>query len=535
MAQLRFMAVHEDGQHLVLLAADGEELLLPIDERLRAAVRTRGPVPEAPPSQLRPRDVQAMIRAGHTAEEVAAVTGWPVERVVRFEAPIVAERGHVAGLARAAHVRGRGEGGVPTLESRVHGRLDARGVDLEAVTWDATRPEGGTWTVLVSFVAGQRGRSAAWRFEPADRTVEALDDEARWLSEDEQALPGSAAGKELLGTHGVTEEVDLVTSLRERSRTRGRRRRAHVGPSLTGEAVPGELGTEDVLPLEDLPDPSVSDKDTTPGGMEAADADESQTTPGAPEPDAGDNGSATEATEVQAPGARPDDDAAAGAEPPGAETPGAETPGATSARSRRRRAAKKRSAAKESSPPAAGGAATPDGSSSPAPPTEEASYDVELDFDEDYQVDPTPQDATLADLFGPGDDGRYPHLLDDDLDTSGFDGADETPDETSLNPDHTEGPGAGPADDEVTAEEVTTEAAPAADEGETGAASSDPDESDDTALDEDEVTTTDAPDASAGQDEAASARPAERSTRRRDGRPGVPSWDDIMFGAKDRK
>src|SRR5690606_36775133 len=146
------------------------------------------------------------------------------ERVARYEGPILAEREHVAGMDRAAHVRGRGPNGtIPTLESRVRERLTARGVDDDNTGWDATRPEGGTWTVLVTFVAGQRQRAAAWQFDPADRTVEALDDEARWLSDDQQALPGSAAGMELFGGAWAAEDVDLMTAMRERSRSRGRR------------------------------------------------------------------------------------------------------------------------------------------------------------------------------------------------------------------------------------------------------------------------------------------------------------------------
>src|SRR5699024_7366157 len=118
----------------------------------------------------------------------------------------------------------------PTLGTRVLDRLAKRGVDTDNVGWDATRPEGGGWTVVVSFVAGQRRRAGAWRFDPADRTIEALDDEARWLSEDEQALPGSAAGSALLGA-GASEETELVTSMRARSRSRGRRRKPSTSSS----------------------------------------------------------------------------------------------------------------------------------------------------------------------------------------------------------------------------------------------------------------------------------------------------------------
>lgn len=535
MAQLRFTAVHEDGQHLVLSTADGTELLLPVDERLRAAVRTRGPVPDTPPSQLRPRDVQAMIRAGQTADEVAAVTGWPVDRIARFEAPIVAERSHVAGLARAAHVRGRSEGLVPTLESRVHGRLAARGVDIEATTWDATRPEGGSWTVLVSFVAGQRQRAASWRFEPADRTVEALDDEARWLSEDEQSLPGSAAGKELLGSHGVSEEVDLVTSLRERSRTRGRKRRTPAAPPLPGEAAVAEPAEEDVLPLEDLADPREAEQ-----GDSAAETDKDAAAESGPETDAAGQSDVEEPVAAGASDEPAESDARgeAGGATPRPSAP-KQTQPQTQPRSRRRRARGKTTGS------GSGGAtegkdspaATPE---PPAPPAQEVTYDVELDFDENYEVDPTPQDATLADLFGPGDDNRYPELIDDDLDTDGFDGADsDLPlDETPLNTDRpadgedTEPTGSNDSADSSSSAVAQTDT-PSDDAAE--AAAADTDDASSADAEDDAGSAADAPERGESSSGPKPEAATERSTRRKDGRPAVPSWDDIMFGAKNRE
>ena len=75
MPELRVVAVSNDGTRLVLKAADSTEYTLPIDERLRAAVRgdrpRLGQIEIEVESHLRPRDIQARIRAGATAEEVA--------------------------------------------------------------------------------------------------------------------------------------------------------------------------------------------------------------------------------------------------------------------------------------------------------------------------------------------------------------------------------------------------------------------------------------------------------------------------------
>ena len=125
MQDLRLIGVHEDGQHLLLADSEGNRFRVPLDEPLRAAVRRDRPrlgqLQIEIDGGMRPRDVQALIRAGASAEEVADRSGWSVEKVRRYEGPILAEREHVAGLARGVRLRGRGGslGSPPTLSTRV--------------------------------------------------------------------------------------------------------------------------------------------------------------------------------------------------------------------------------------------------------------------------------------------------------------------------------------------------------------------------------------------------------------------------------
>ncbi|MGZ4636987.1 septation protein SepH, partial [Oryzihumus sp.] len=198
MQDLRLIGVHEDGEHLLLAAADGTRFRVRIDEPIRAAVRRDRPrlgqLQIEVDGGLRPRDVQALIRAGASVEEVAERAGWPVEKVRRYEGPVIAEREHVAGLAREVRLRGRGGSAgasAPTLATRVSQRLSGRGVDPTDATWDSWRSDEGPWTVVLTFPAGGRQRQASWTYHSTDRTVTAVDDEARWLSEDEQpGVPG---------------------------------------------------------------------------------------------------------------------------------------------------------------------------------------------------------------------------------------------------------------------------------------------------------------------------------------------------------
>jgi hypothetical protein len=193
MRDLRLVGVHEDGEHLLLSGPDGEQYLLEVDEPLRAAVRRDrarlGQLQIEMSGQVRPRDIQAQIRAGSSAEEVAARTGWPLEKIRRYEGAVLAEREHMSDLGQAVQLRRRGgDAGVPTLAQRVRQRLTARGGEPGA--WDSWRTEGGPWTLTYAFTANGREREARWTFDVTSRTVLAQDDEARWLSEDEQPTPG---------------------------------------------------------------------------------------------------------------------------------------------------------------------------------------------------------------------------------------------------------------------------------------------------------------------------------------------------------
>ncbi|WEH39276.1 septation protein SepH [Streptomyces sp. AM 2-1-1] len=194
MPELRVVAVSNDGTRLVLKAADSTEYTLPIDERLRAAVRNDrarlGQIEIEVESHLRPRDIQARIRAGASAEEVAQFAGIPVDRVRRFEGPVLAERAFMAERARKTPVRRPGENTGPQLGDSVQERLLLRGADKETVQWDSWRRDDGTWEVLLVYRVAGEPHSASWTYDPPRRLVQAVDDEARSLiGESDVAAP----------------------------------------------------------------------------------------------------------------------------------------------------------------------------------------------------------------------------------------------------------------------------------------------------------------------------------------------------------
>jgi hypothetical protein len=220
MTELRVMAVTGDGDRLVLRAPDGQEFFLAIDDRLRAAVRgdraRLGQIEIELDAQLRPRDIQARIRAGQTAEQVADAAGIPLERVRRFEGPVLAERAFMAERAQNTQVRRSGETHGPKLGDVVRERLAARDPDLDSVQWDSWRKDESVWTVRMSFRIGGLPYEATWSFDPPRRLVHPVDDEARLLSSDaapDTAFPFAARSAVGGGTPAGGSRSAQVTSL----------------------------------------------------------------------------------------------------------------------------------------------------------------------------------------------------------------------------------------------------------------------------------------------------------------------------------
>src|SRR5690606_21123822 len=104
MRELELDGIHDDGEHLLLVDSDGERYTLRIDRALRAAVRSDRPalnmIQAADSTPVRPREIQAMLRSGRSAEDIADASEIPLERVRRYEGPVLAEREWTASRAR---------------------------------------------------------------------------------------------------------------------------------------------------------------------------------------------------------------------------------------------------------------------------------------------------------------------------------------------------------------------------------------------------------------------------------------------------
>jgi len=218
---LTLVGLTEDKATLVLVSDSGEEFTLAADAKLRAALRgesTRlGQLEIQMESALRPRDIQARIRAGESPEVVAAAAQTSVDKVMTFAVPVLAERAHVAERAQRASVRRRtGEGPGGLLGDAVAERLKSRNVDPESVEWDAWRREDGRWSLTASYSSGESARRAAFVYDAAGRYVIAEDDESRWLVGERSASHGpqprtgtTEAPRRLSSVTGSDDELPL--------------------------------------------------------------------------------------------------------------------------------------------------------------------------------------------------------------------------------------------------------------------------------------------------------------------------------------
>ncbi|WP_309079979.1 septation protein SepH [Zhihengliuella sp.] len=220
MQQLRLVGVHDDGSH-VLLASEGETFQLAIDDALRQAVTRpsarpggdQAADPSAASRTLSPREIQARIRSGASADELVRESGLPLENIMRYASPVLAEREYMAQQAQRVEVSGpQGHdayrsafGDEPAnLAEMVRVRLEGFGVDVETLAWDAARRSDGAWNVTAEFASPSDADRlsigdepvARWIFHPSRKLLQNSNRWAQVLSELEP-LDSPFAGRRL--------------------------------------------------------------------------------------------------------------------------------------------------------------------------------------------------------------------------------------------------------------------------------------------------------------------------------------------------
>jgi hypothetical protein len=306
MQDLRVIGV-ENGA-LLVASDDGTRFRIPIDEVLQSKLRQSVPDPGTGP-KLSPREIQAHIRSGMSAQDVASITGAPLEYIQRFEGPVIAEREFVVKSALEVAVRTAADTD-PMSQGRTFGTaIRERLHELGAINerW-ASWKEASGWVVKLSFTASQIDHDARWQFEPKKQALSPLNNEAITLSqqgeaagsliprlravmepdpesgrfdsgafalsESQQLAPepvsivrARADSQESAGTHGNNQTADLLEALRRR---RGERESGNFdddGPEQDVRATHPSTGSIRIvdIPMDGFGDePESSPRSTAP-------------------------------------------------------------------------------------------------------------------------------------------------------------------------------------------------------------------------------------------------------------------------------
>jgi hypothetical protein len=182
MQDLRVIGV-ENGA-LLVASDEGTKYRIAIDEVMQSRLRQVIPDPGSG-RKLAPREIQAHIRSGMSAQDVASITGVPLEYIQKYEGPVLAEREFVVNSALGVPVHTAMEtdplGGGSTFGTVIRERL----YDLGAIDerWASWKEVGGGWVVKLAFSAEQIERDARWSFDPKKAALSPLNNEAITLSQ----------------------------------------------------------------------------------------------------------------------------------------------------------------------------------------------------------------------------------------------------------------------------------------------------------------------------------------------------------------
>lgn len=127
----------------------------------------QGSRPYSDAMTMRPAEIQARVRAGASAAELADEMGIAESRVEPFAYPVMLERNNIAEQAKHAHpVREDGPAKL-TLWEILATSFAARGHSLSDAEWTAYREQSQPWVIKVSWKAGLSESEALWTFKPS--------------------------------------------------------------------------------------------------------------------------------------------------------------------------------------------------------------------------------------------------------------------------------------------------------------------------------------------------------------------------------
>lgn len=241
MQDLRVIGV--EGGALLVASDKGERFRIAIDEVLQSKLRKAIPDPGSG-RKLAPKDIQAHIRSGMSAQDVASITGVPLEYIQRFEGPVLAEREYVIESALAVPVHtamdtdpmDQGSTFGTVIMSRLH--------ELNATDerWASWKEEGAGWVVKLSFTSEQVDHDARWHFDPKKAALAPLNNGAITLSQQ-----GDLAGSLIPKLRAVDTRVEDSSRFDSGAFVDGELSQQGTAPHL--ETIPyGRIGAPHTIP-----------------------------------------------------------------------------------------------------------------------------------------------------------------------------------------------------------------------------------------------------------------------------------------------
>jgi hypothetical protein len=202
MQDLKVIGV-ENGS-LLAASDEGERYRIEIDEVFASRLRLGRTELDSKAPKPSPREIQAHIRAGMSAADVAEITGAPIDYIQRFEGPIVAEREHTVVMALSVPVHTATDVD-PTAEGTPFGvvlreRLSSLGASRERwASWK--EPESG-WILKLEFTSDGIDHDARWSYDIRKHALTPLNPEATTLSQQGELHGGLIPRLRAVAPHG---------------------------------------------------------------------------------------------------------------------------------------------------------------------------------------------------------------------------------------------------------------------------------------------------------------------------------------------
>jgi hypothetical protein len=220
MSELRVNGKTEDGQYLSLLDSDGKEFSVRISDKLRATVNQPRltSVQDEESAPISVKEIQRRLRTGESPESIAQDGNTTVEKVERFSGPILQERQFIIDQVATVIVRKEPGHEPVNFGDALVLRLAPRGVDITQINYNCWRIETGIWTIQVAYPTSDQPGIGRWEYDPARRSLNALDDNARWLLGEETPAPRAPLEPGLIYTEQVDRSPRATDNARETPR-----------------------------------------------------------------------------------------------------------------------------------------------------------------------------------------------------------------------------------------------------------------------------------------------------------------------------